>query len=429
MSIFVCDAIMGSGKSSAAINYMNSHPEKRFIYITPFLDEADRIQRACPDLHFVEPNSNLPEFGFKKYLHTFELMRNGRNIASTHNMFLRYSDDMIDAIREHGYTLIVDEAMEVLRPAKIKPADFELMCSAGWFKAENGVFKINPEIKYTGGAFMEFYSLAKGNRLVYMGDEPDVDSLYYWLFSEEIFKAFTDVFVLTYLFDAQVMKYFFDMHGIEYQMIGINKTDGIYRFCDHPDYIPPYTGSLSEKLHIFYNDKLNHIGRHRAALSASWFNRNPSGSDKRTELKKNVRNFFINYFGEYGSKKRLWASFKSGESSIRDKGFYHSNIPFNLKATNAYRGRQVLAYCVNIYMQPKEKQFFLSSGVDVDEDKYALSIMLQWIWRSAIRDGEDIWVYIPSKRMRGLLEAWIAETEEIYKIHKGELNIESGAAQ
>lgn len=37
--IKVCDAIMGSGKSSAAINYMNEHPDKKFIYITPYLNK------------------------------------------------------------------------------------------------------------------------------------------------------------------------------------------------------------------------------------------------------------------------------------------------------------------------------------------------------------------------------------------------------
>ncbi len=35
MAIKVCDAIMGSGKSSAAISYMNEHPNQKFIYITP----------------------------------------------------------------------------------------------------------------------------------------------------------------------------------------------------------------------------------------------------------------------------------------------------------------------------------------------------------------------------------------------------------
>ena len=38
--IQVCDAIMGTGKSSAAITYMNEHKEEKFIYITPYLEEA-----------------------------------------------------------------------------------------------------------------------------------------------------------------------------------------------------------------------------------------------------------------------------------------------------------------------------------------------------------------------------------------------------
>ena len=48
-------------------------------------------------------------------------------------------------------------------------------------------------------------------------------------------------------------------------------------------------------------------------------------------------------------------------------------------------------------------------GYPLDVDKLALSEMIQWIWRSAIRDGKEIWIYIPSSRMRGLLEDWIKE--------------------
>ena len=40
---------------------------------------------------------------------------------------------------------------------------------------------------------------------------------------------------------------------------------------------------------------------------------------------------------------------------------------------------------------------------------YSLSVLIQWIWRSAIRDGEEIWIYIPVQRMRELLEQWIDE--------------------
>ena len=37
--VTVVDSICGSGKTSWAINYMNDNTDKKFIYITPYLDE------------------------------------------------------------------------------------------------------------------------------------------------------------------------------------------------------------------------------------------------------------------------------------------------------------------------------------------------------------------------------------------------------
>ena len=71
----VCDAIMGTGKSSAAITYINEHPEYRFIYITPYLEEAARIKKNCPDAHFVEPSDKLWQYDFKKSAHTAALIQ------------------------------------------------------------------------------------------------------------------------------------------------------------------------------------------------------------------------------------------------------------------------------------------------------------------------------------------------------------------
>ena len=62
----VCDAIMGSGKTSATIGYINAHPEKKFLYITPYLPEAERIKNNCPQADFVEPSDRIPEFLFSK---------------------------------------------------------------------------------------------------------------------------------------------------------------------------------------------------------------------------------------------------------------------------------------------------------------------------------------------------------------------------
>ena len=45
--IYILDAVMGTGKTTAAINYMNEHPDQKFIYITPFLEEVSRVKKKC----------------------------------------------------------------------------------------------------------------------------------------------------------------------------------------------------------------------------------------------------------------------------------------------------------------------------------------------------------------------------------------------
>lgn len=79
--IQVCDAIMGTGKSSAAITYMNEHRNEKFIYITPYLEEAERIKNGCKDMHFIEPSDKLKQYEFKKGVHTAALIKQGKNMV------------------------------------------------------------------------------------------------------------------------------------------------------------------------------------------------------------------------------------------------------------------------------------------------------------------------------------------------------------
>lgn len=424
MSIKVCDAIMGSGKSSAAINYMNEHPEQKFIYITPYLEEADRIRDSCPLLDFRKPSNKIPEFDFKKYKHTLNLITAGKNITSTHNMFLRYSDEMVGMIKQHNYTLIVDEAVDVLRPSKITESDMKLLEAAGWVIKEDGMIKLSPTFDYDEGMAKEIVYLAKGNRIIDMPIIGCGNQFYYWVFSKDILMAFDDIIILTYKFSSQTMKYYLDILGLEYTNVGIffDKTNNKYTFCDKTSYIPEYTKTLSSKIHIFDNKNLNAIGETKTALSHTWYYRQSSKKEHITTLKNNVNNYFRNYNRDKPVNNRLWASYKNGETFIRGKGFYYNNIAFNAKATNNYRDRDVLAYCVNIFMRPSEKQYLTANGVNVLEDEYALSVMIQWIWRSAIRDGKEIWIYVPSKRMRNLLRNWIAEVEQNYIHIKESIN-------
>ena len=68
-----------------------------------------------------------------------------------------------------------------------------------------------------------------------------------------------------------------------------------------------------------------------------------------------------------------------------------------------------MAYLINRFPNAVQVNFFAKKGVKLDRNKFALSEMLQWIWRSAIRDGHEVWLYLPSKRMRELLFGWMEE--------------------
>ena len=129
-------------------------------------------------------------------------------------------------------------------------------------------------------------------------------------------------------------------------------------------------------------------------------------------LQKNLINVFKNKWN-VGTDQNLWTVFKDYRDLIKGKGYTKGFLSCNVRATNAYRDRDHLAYCVNIFYNPLLKNYFKDHGVNVQEDEYALSEMIQWIWRSAIRDGKEIWVYVPSRRMRDLLKQWLLDLSSV----------------
>lgn len=150
-------------------------------------------------------------------------------------------------------------------------------------------------------------------------------------------------------------------------------------------------------IHILENEKLNSIGKNRYALSRKWFYDN-NNQKKLIQLGKHITNFFHNIC-RAKSSECLWTTYDEVIPLIKGKGFRKGFISLNeTNSSNAI----YLAFICNLFYPSDEK-------ISVDEDGFALSEMLQFIWRSAIRDGSEIWVYIPSVRMRNLLKKWIKE--------------------
>ena len=152
------------------------------------------------------------------------------------------------------------------------------------------------------------------------------------------------------------------------------------------------------------------MGNDYYSLSSSWFS-NEENDEQITLLKKNVYNFFNNIAceGHSVSSNNIWTVFKQVKSRLRGKGYAKGFVATNCRATNEYGNRTAVAYLVNRFPNTVVRNFFTAKGIKFDEDAFALSEMLQFIWRSAIRNNKPIDLYIPSSRMRKLLMDWVNE--------------------
>lgn len=395
----VVDAVMGAGKSSGIINLINQDNESKFLVITPYLDEVRRYKDSCPKKKF-----KTPMYDKTKLEDIKRLIKDGENIISTHSLFTKFDNELIRICKESNYTLIMDEVASVVDEHRISKQDYKVLVDT--------YVDINPETKQLiwknehinySGKFDDEKRLCELGSLVTYGD-----ALLVWVFPIEIFNAFKKIYILTYLFDFQMQKYYYDYYGIKpkYLTIGGDSVD-TYNLIDYSKDINQIKYDYENLIHICDKEKLNMIGNKETDLSKSWYEKNKK-SVKMTELKNNISNFFRNIRNDC-SGDNIWTTFKDYKSSLMGKGYTKGFIPLNSRATNEYRNRTSVVYPVNRYLNPYVKNFFIKNNININEDGYALSEMLQLIWRSAIRDGKEIWIYIPSTRMRNLLEIWIKE--------------------
>lgn len=409
MKIKIVDSIMGSGKTSWAIQHMNETNDN-FIFITPFLNEVKRIKDECVIKKFKEPIN----FGKGKHDNLHHLLANNDNIVSTHALFRMSTETTKELISCGEYTLILDEVLDVVEQVFLKKDDLDILLGQELVKIENGFLLWNEDKLDVSSAYDDIKVMCINKSLMIINNV-----ILMWNFPVNVFKSFKEVYVLTYKFYSQVQRYYYDLHGVEYDYLTLSKRERkiigsplksesmgikgniIYELVEKDINIKENVEFLRKNINIITNDKINNIGDKDFSLSSTWFKRD-GNKELIGLLKRNVTNYFINKM-KAKSKDILWTTYKEQKPKVSGKGYGNSFISCNLRATNEYGDRHHLAYCLNLFPNPIISQFFISKGVTIDEDGYALSEMLQWIWRSAIRNDEEIWLYIPSKRMRNLL--------------------------
>ncbi|MEC1406896.1 hypothetical protein [Bacillus halotolerans] len=400
--IKIVDSIMGSGKTSAAIDMMNnSGADENFIFITPYLDEVDRIKKSISSKQIYEPKvkkkGDKTQYKFESF---HELLSQNKNIVATHNLFKNANDETKELILSGNYTLILDEVMEVVEQLRVKKHDLTTLFESKLIYVEDGFVKWNEEKKDYETRYDDIRDMALNNNLMYFKD-----NILIWNFPADIFKLFKEVYILTYMFDAQIQRYYYDINNIKYQKYVSEFIDGQYRFTKHnTEYESILKAQLRNKIKI-YEGNLNTVGQLDYSLSSNWYkNKSPYTIKK---VKNNVFNYFNNIV-KSSSDEAMWTTYSEHKNKVKGNGYTKGFVSCNARATNDFKHKKHLVYTINRYVNTVLYNYFKEKyQITIDQDAFALSELVQWIWRSAIRDGEEITLYIPSLRMRELLIEWL----------------------
>jgi hypothetical protein len=425
--IKVVDSFPGSGKTSAMIQIINKMDEDtKVIYITPFLSEVDRIIKNCPNKEFVQPSAYSGKGS--KLNHLIKLILEGKNIVSTHALFMRITDELINSLKMHNYVLILDEVMNVVQ-------QYDLYEDYRGLNGEDKEIKTKQDIKsliekkyirvnedYSVDWIEEKDMLGKYETLKEIIDRGLLyfvrDSLLIWSFPVEVFKEgiFDEIYILTYQFEYQIQHYYYKFYGLEYANYKVKHQESQYELYNNDNNIQEdlkWKITIKNLINIVDNSKLNKIGSYysdaynrtqKSSLSKTWYSNNMNLIQG---LQNNMTNFF-RHITNSKTEKRMWTCFKDHKKIFTNKNISKKQwVELNSRATNEYIEKNVLAYMINRYPNAFFESFFDIRGIKIDRDKYALSELIQWIFRSAIRDNQPIDLYIPSERMRNLLLDWL----------------------
>lgn len=408
--IVVIDGVMGAGKTTHMIEEINKGVMQRYIYVTPFLDEVERIIQACPEHNFKEPKS----IGGRKLKGLKELVERNANVATTHALLSHMDNELISQLHSKNYTLVIDETLESSSIEYVSPIARKLM-------AQTQCVTICPETAKAMWDSFAFPSTEGNEEFDRIRKHCDCGALYWlprnnengegfitWHFPATAFACFAKVYILTYQFEGSPMSAYMQLQNLDYRiderfsgqdLESRANFKALISFMDSP---------------ARWIKELDEYG-----LSRTWFRKDRERRAK--QISATLKTLCNKH--KVKSKDTMWSSFKEPAKGIATSKMVLSKplpyeaseaqkqrcnfVPCNSRATNQYGERGTLFYVVNRFPDLELKQYFNVRGIALDQDRFALNEMLQWIFRSRIRNGEPIKLFIPSPRMRRLLESWL----------------------
>lgn len=405
--IELLDSIMGSGKTQGVIQWMLNNPQNKYLYVSPMLTEVEeRIPTACQALEFTYP---CTEEYKTKGQHLLKLLEEGCNVSFTHSLFTDLTKQHLALIRKHEYVLIVDEEVAFIEPYKgnYSRDDIVSLEKAGHIRVEEDnlgrvVWQWYDDNEMNDTAYSKLKRMSDLGMLYCAKRDRKIMVVHLPI---ELVQSSRRVILLTYLFKGSVMESFMDLKGIE-----------IVPFKEVV--LPKTTKDVLTKAKslITFIDTTTTKAVSNLSMSSTWYSKNATTAD----LEK-VSNAIFSVYRKFGDKEsfiftapKSLADYEYVKDEKLKRNIIHKKMPKDVdwiycgtKATNMWSHKSIAVHAYNRYVNTAIKAYLQDYGTPPDDDMFALSEMVQWIFRTCIRNDEPLQLCILNNRMKGLLCNWL----------------------
>lgn len=417
------DALPGSGKTYAIINWMLDNPHERYMYVSPMLSEVEqRVPEEAEDLDFKFPETGL--IYKTKADSLLALLQDGHNVAFTHSLYSRLKKEHLRVIEAMGYVLVLDEEVGLIEPLSVDNTD--TLKSSHYSSSEiqclydDGKLTVDVEdygcLKWNWKDYPEVGKYSKLMGLCSMSmvyctvskDDNGKDKLGSLVIQLplELVTAAKRCIAISYLFKGSVLDVFLQMKGLVVEPFDMTKENVTLRYSNQ---------DIKQELQelITFIDTPTTKKLSRKSLSFTWYQ-----NEFTKDNAKLVSDAIISVCRKTKSNaiSVMWTVPQFRAEALSSKSRTVKPPRFSAKdcyvycacrATNQYAHKKTLIHGVYRHPNVTLQSYLTNRGYPIDVDTFALAELIQWVFRSAIRNKEPISLCILSVRMRRLFSEWL----------------------
>jgi hypothetical protein len=410
--IEILDALPGCGKTTAILELISKNQEKSWLYLSPMKKEInERIPKAADELGlrlFIAQDKGKATEYKTMNLQVLEAMKEGKSIACTHNLMLRFTQEHLNLIEKFNYIVVCDEELDLIKGYnELKKGDVDFLLENKHISIADSDGKVSFLTEMSVDSRYGDVKLFADMGCLYAAKTRH-DFLVIQV-SPRIVEAASRFILLTYNYTGSIMDTFMTMHGF------ISKEINVPMLKTSKQRVKEIQSLIS----FIETPSVKKWQKRKSCLSATWW-RNVSEDDL-TDLSKAVKSIIVNqkaksneimitfpkahlsgYEGDYKTKKLL---------KVDSLDMSEAYVQYNARATNDFAHKNLAIHLTNLYPMQPVLVYMQDMGYLCDREAYALNTFIQWLFRGCIRSDQHMKVAIFSERMSVLFKDWLSKVD------------------